>query len=90
MKIISALSVLLVGMTSSTPVMAAGNDPDYEYQIQSAPASDGTEFYFFRFEKNTGAVQILKYDGEAGSGRPVSWRDMRDKKSPFAYIIKRN
>lgn len=88
MKIISMLSVLFVGMSLiAAPYLAAGDDGDYQYQIQSATASNGTEFYFFRFEKQTGAVQLLKYDGEVGSGKPVSWRDLRDKKSPFTYII---
>lgn len=58
---------------------------DYDYQVQSANFSDKTKFYFFRFNRANGDIEVFSYNEKNSDS--VSWHKVGEGRDAYVYII---
>jgi hypothetical protein len=72
-------------MFSINPVSYAADSPSYDYQVQSVNFAEKTKFYFFRFNRDSGVIEVYSYDNAQGDA--VSWHPVRQMKDAYTYIV---
>jgi hypothetical protein len=88
MKSYCILGALLTALVPWGSVCAKEN-ATWQYQVQCENLPQKNCFFFFRFNADTGEVQILAYDNRSQDS-PVKWHPVDDlSKDAYVRVLKK-